>query len=134
MMQKQPEIGPLEIEVLGTLNATSDQGVSDIQSALKSAGKNLAYTTVMTVLVRLHKKGLVSRRKEGRQFLYTVSEKKSASPSGIFSRFKKSLFGAERLQPILALLDGESELTHEELKELRKQVDARLQSTESKKE
>lgn len=32
--------------------------------------RNLAYTTVMTVLDRLEKRGGVSRRKQGRSFLY----------------------------------------------------------------
>jgi predicted transcriptional regulator len=32
--------------------------------------RNLAYTTVMTVLERLEKRGGVSRRKQGRSFVY----------------------------------------------------------------
>ena len=35
-----------------------------------SGSKPLAYTTVMTLLERLARKGLVSRRKVGRAFLY----------------------------------------------------------------
>lgn len=35
--------------------------------------KPLAYTTVMTVLDNLHRKGLVGREKDGRAFRYTAS-------------------------------------------------------------
>ena len=35
--------------------------------------RNLAYTTVMTVLENLHRKGLVEREKDGRAFKYVAS-------------------------------------------------------------
>jgi predicted transcriptional regulator len=120
------EVGPLELEVLGILSAGGEQSVTDIQSRLKESGHDLAYTTVMTVLVRLHNKGLALRRKESRLFLYTQAKKKEASTNRIFERVKNSLFRAERLKPILSLLDGEEDLSKEELQELKKAVDERL--------
>ena len=42
------------------------------------AEKDLAYTTVMTVLARLAQKGLLQKRKEGRGFVYTPAVEKSA--------------------------------------------------------
>ncbi len=126
MGNKIPEVGPLELEVLGLLNAAHDLGVSDIQVSLKQKGHDLAYTTVMTVLVRLHKKNLVTRQKEGRQYLYSASQKKELSSHKIFQRFKKSLFGSERLKPILGLLEVDDELSKAELEELKKAVEAKL--------
>jgi predicted transcriptional regulator len=35
-------------------------------------GENLAYTTVMTVLARLHDQGVLGRERTGRAFAYTV--------------------------------------------------------------
>jgi BlaI family transcriptional regulator, penicillinase repressor len=43
--------------------------VRDVRGILVGQ-RNLAYTTVMTVLDRLEKRGGVSRRKHGRSFLY----------------------------------------------------------------
>ena len=43
--------------------------VKDVRDGL-TASHNLAYTTVMTVLDRLARKGGVARRKSGRSFLY----------------------------------------------------------------
>ncbi|MCA9634086.1 MAG: BlaI/MecI/CopY family transcriptional regulator [Myxococcales bacterium] len=34
--------------------------------------RDIAYTTVMTTLVRLHEKGLLERNREGRRFLYAA--------------------------------------------------------------
>ena len=43
--------------------------VKDVRSAI-AGSRELAYTTVMTVLDRLEKKGGVERRKIGRSFIY----------------------------------------------------------------
>lgn len=120
------EVGPLELEVLGILSSGSNQSVNTIQVRLKESGHDLAYTTVMTVLVRLHNKGLTIRHKEGRQFLYSPAKKKDASTSKIFEKIKNSLFRTERLKPILSLLDSGEDLSREELQELKKAVEDRL--------
>jgi predicted transcriptional regulator len=60
--------GPLEAEVMDVLWRGADLAVRDVQTQLT---RSVAYTTVMTTLDRLFKKGFVSRRREGRAFLYT---------------------------------------------------------------
>ncbi len=125
MANKLSDVGPLELKVLGILNSEANQSVSDIQVLLKQNGHDLAYTTVLTVLVRLFNKEFVVRQREGRLFLYSPA-KKNSSPLKIFERLKISLFGNEKLRPILGLLDSEEGLTQDELLELKKVVDARL--------
>jgi predicted transcriptional regulator len=120
------DVGPLEMEVLGHLNAGGEHSVGNIQEALKRTGQELAYTTVLTVLVRLHNKGLVQRRKESRYFLYSSTKKKNSSAIKIFERVKNSLFRNEKLKPILSLLDSEEELSREDLQELKRAVEERL--------
>jgi predicted transcriptional regulator len=129
MSKKLLGIGPLELEILGVLNAGGEQSVSDIQASLKKSGNDLAYTTVMTVLVRLHSKNLVQRRKESRYFLYSTAKKKDSTPSKIFEKMKNSLFRTERLAPILSLLDAEDDLSKDELEQLKKAVEERLKKT-----
>lgn len=48
---------------------------------------NLAYTTVMTVLGRLHEKGLVGRQQRGKGYLYTPR----FSPAELHDRMAKYL-------------------------------------------
>lgn len=65
-------IGTLEAEVLGHLwDSTEPLSVREIASKLK--GRRRAYTTVMTVLTRLHEKGLAERVLSGRAYLYRAS-------------------------------------------------------------
>lgn len=60
--------GELEGAVLAALWAADDALVpAEVQAAV---GGDLAYTTVMTILVRLHDKGLIEREKTGRAFAY----------------------------------------------------------------
>ncbi len=60
---------PLELECLKALWSLGSANVKDVREVLTER-RNLAYTTVMTVLDRLVKKGVVDRRKEGRSFVY----------------------------------------------------------------
>jgi len=60
---------PLELECLKALWGIGEGTVRDVRQVLVG-NKNLAYTTVMTVLDRLEKRGGVTRRKQGRSFLY----------------------------------------------------------------
>jgi len=60
-------IGPLEIAVMEILWTTGESNVHDVSARLN---RPLAYTTVMTTLDRLFKKGLLDRRKEERSFVY----------------------------------------------------------------
>jgi predicted transcriptional regulator len=60
--------GELEGDVLGLLwAADTPMTPGEIHAAL---GRDLAYTTVATVLTRLHDKGLVDREKAGRTHAY----------------------------------------------------------------
>jgi predicted transcriptional regulator len=60
---------PLELECLKVLWTLGEGNVKDVRQAL-TGNRNLAYTTVMTVLDRLARKGRVTRRKVGRSFVY----------------------------------------------------------------
>ena len=68
---------PLELECLKTLWTLGEGNVKDVRHVLEPA-RGLAYTTVMTVLDRLAHKGVVSRRKVGRSFVYTPAVTRDA--------------------------------------------------------
>jgi len=67
---KVESLGELEASALDVLwAAASPLSVRDVASRLKRRPA-LAYTTVMTVLDRLHDKGFVAREMDGRAYLY----------------------------------------------------------------
>lgn len=61
---------PLELLCLNALWSLKEGNVKDVQRIVNTT-RPLAYTTIMTVLERLLKKGKLSRRKAGRAFLYS---------------------------------------------------------------
>jgi len=64
--QAQP-LGRLEYTVMEVLWGRGESNVRDVAERLD---RPLAYTTVMTTLDRLYKKGLLDRRKQERAFWY----------------------------------------------------------------
>lgn len=61
-------LGELEREIMEMLwTNSSEMSVRDVHSRFND---RLAYTTLMTTLDRLHKKGLLARRPDGKAFLY----------------------------------------------------------------
>jgi len=60
---------PLEMLCLKALWSLGEGNVGEVRR-LVSESKPLAYTTVMTVLERLARRNIVSRRKSGRAFVY----------------------------------------------------------------
>ena len=61
---------PLELECLKALWTLGQGNVKDVREIL-TQNRKLAYTTVMTVLDRLEKRGRVARCKQGRRFVYS---------------------------------------------------------------
>jgi len=60
---------PLELECLNALWTLGQGNVKQVR-AIVTAHRPLAYTTIMTVLDRLVRKGQLERRKHGRAFVY----------------------------------------------------------------
>jgi predicted transcriptional regulator len=60
---------PLELLCLRALWSLQEGSVKEVQRIV-AASRPLAYTTIMTVLERLLRKGKLARRKVGRSFVY----------------------------------------------------------------
>jgi predicted transcriptional regulator len=62
-------LGPLEIAVMEIL---WEHGQGNVHDVIEKLGRPLAYTTIMTTLDRLYKKGFLTRHKSERAFLYST--------------------------------------------------------------
>jgi predicted transcriptional regulator len=124
-MVARHELGPLEMRVLGLFENEEPRSVGEIRKRLQDRGSQLAYTTVMTVLSRLHDKGVLVRKREGRRFLYALSGQSAEKTGRLVARIHRALFRTVRMQPLAALIEDD-ELSTAELQELRKLVDDKL--------
>lgn len=66
-----PQLHELEAEVMEELWSQQEATVRTVMDALNErTSKPRAYTTYMTIMARLHKKGVLDRRREGKTDLY----------------------------------------------------------------
>jgi BlaI family transcriptional regulator, penicillinase repressor len=66
-----PSLHELESEVMEELWKAGESPVRAVMESLNERAANpRAYTTYMTIMARLHKKGLLSRRREGKTDYY----------------------------------------------------------------
>lgn len=111
-------LGPLERQVLEAAWRRDEISVRDV---FVSFDERIAYTTLMTTLDRLYKKGLLSRRKSGRAFLYSPRVTREEFEQGIAEDVIDGLLGrgAHGVEPVLAcIVDAVSENDRELLDEL----------------
>jgi predicted transcriptional regulator len=84
--------GALEQEVLGCLAAAGRPlTVAEVQADI---GGDLAYTTVLTALSRLHAKGALHREPAGRGYAYTVPADPSAMGASVTARRMSQLLAS----------------------------------------
>lgn len=71
-------LGSLETEVMIALRELKSGSARDVRRSLEGRGMRVAYTTVATILTRLHQKGFVHRRREscrgGERYVYRPAE------------------------------------------------------------
>ena len=82
---------PLELQCLKALWELGEANVKDVRRVL-TGNRNLAYTTVMTVLDRLERRGGVRRRKIGRSFVYTPTLSRESLRRLALKEFVDSFF------------------------------------------
>jgi len=93
--RKPAPLGHLETTVMNVLWTRAPRGEASVHDVIGSLERPLAYTTVMTTLDRLYKKGLLERRKLNRAFLYsprlTRAEWEQQLVAGLVSPVSKDL-------------------------------------------
>jgi predicted transcriptional regulator len=94
-------LGSLEREVMDVVWQTDETTVREVQAVLP---RRVAYTTVMTTLDRLFKKGFVSRSRAGRAFVYRASRTRHQTEAALASGFVSGLFSGGAAMPILSNL------------------------------
>jgi predicted transcriptional regulator len=73
-----PPLHELEAEVMDTVWDLEEASVRTVMDALnRDAPKPRAYTTYMTILGRLHGKGMLERRREGKTDVYRAVHTRS---------------------------------------------------------
>ena len=108
-----------ELGVMNTLWSIDQGTVRDIHAAL---GRDVAYTTVATLLKILEKKAFVQSQKQGRTLVYQpLVTQESYQQTGL-SHLMQRVFGGDPIALMRTLVGGQN-LSEEELASLEAMVD-----------
>ncbi len=115
------QLGPLEDELLRVLWTRGDATVREL---IDDSAVDGAYTTIMTTLDRLYKKGLLERSPEGRAFRYRPKQSEAELNQNLVAAGLKELLASsvEHRAPISFLVDTISEHDAALLEELQQAV------------
>lgn len=100
-------LGELEAKVMEEVWSRGTCNVRDVYEALRLK-KQIAYTTVMTIMTRLTEKHLLVKEKEGQAFLYRPSVSKEEFSRGVASEVISGLldgFGKGVISQLVAEVD-----------------------------
>ena len=95
----------------------SEFAVADVQRALER-DRDIAYTTVMTTVGRLHAKGILSRVRDGRRYVYKPCMSREAFSQAMARELLSSLSGLGHDQALALLVDQVADADADELKKL----------------
>lgn len=113
-------LGPLERQILELLWRRGTATVRELVDDREVAG---AYTTLMTTLDRLHKKGVLNREPDGRAFRYSPRQTETEFHASIARSAIRQLLGTESSAPVSYLVDAVSDYDRELLDELERAIE-----------
>jgi predicted transcriptional regulator len=120
MRRPSPTLTPQELEIMKVVWSRGHATVRDVYEALLEERK-IAYTTVMTMMNVLEKKGYLRKKAEGRSYLYRPTRPQGQVVASMVRDFVQRVFGGSAA-PLLAHLVDDERLTPEELDALAKRI------------
>jgi BlaI family penicillinase repressor len=97
------DLAPLELDCMNTLWPMGEGTVREIRERLAER-RPRAYTTIMTIMDRLARKGIVERRKSGRAYVYRANLSAEDARAQALSQVVENFFGGSK-EAVIAQLD-----------------------------
>lgn len=117
--RKSEQMTPLELEIMQVLWETGPASVQTVQKELK---RELAYTTVQTMLTVLHRKKKVKRTLKDKAYIYKPAVTRTKFTGHAVREFIDRLFGGSAEGLLMSLLQ-EKHLTAEQLASLHELIE-----------
>jgi predicted transcriptional regulator len=119
--QKYVSLGELELEILDILWEKSVVTVKDIHETLLRK-RDIAYTTVMTVMSRLFDKGILERSQTGRTYVYKPQFTRDQIAHNLMNRVKNKIFHGS-LEGIFSYMLSQKSISSDELSKLKEIIE-----------
>jgi BlaI family transcriptional regulator, penicillinase repressor len=107
------DLAPLELDCMNTLWPLGEATVREIRDRLAER-RARAYTTIMTIMDRLARKGIVERRKAGRKYVYRPKLSAEEARAHALEQVLEKFFGGSKEDMLAQLQAGHSDGHHSE--------------------
>lgn len=99
-------LSDLQLAVMRVLWTRGEATIAEVVSDLQ-AKRGLAHSTVATLLLRLEKRGLLSKRREGRAYIYSTVLSEAEVKHSMVSDLIASLFQGDSMELLAHLVRSE---------------------------
>lgn len=110
---KAQELTQRELEIMHVFWEQGDMTVADVRQKLEESGRELAYTTVATLVKILGEKGFVKQINDSRPYVFQPVRTFDEVSKNLLSDMIKRVFGGSREQLLVRLMD-QKKLTRRE--------------------
>jgi predicted transcriptional regulator len=118
------QLTELQLDIMNVLWERGEASVEDLRTALKP-DRDLAHSTVSTILSRLEKKGIVRHRPDGRQFLYSAAVAAARVQHSVMTGLSQTLdrlFGGDVTHAVSYFL-SKNDIDEEDLARVRELIE-----------
>ena len=130
-MPTEPQLSRRERQIMDALFASEEADVQTIQEALPNAPGDMAVRKMLSIL---EAKGLVSRRKDGRRFLYKPRQGRKRAGSAAMQHLLSTFFSGSVEEALATHLgDPKTKLTDDELQRMIGMIEKARQEKRTKK-
>lgn len=126
MADTQP-LTDLQIALLTVLWERGEASTGEVCAALKP-DRELAHTTVATLLSRLERRGVVAHRQEGRHYVYRALRTRAQVRHSMVAELTEALFGGDAAELVSHLVSAH-DVDHHELARIRELLEEAGEST-----
>ena len=115
------QIGETEMEVLHHVWALGEATVADVRELVLEE-RDVAYTTIMTVMKKLAEKEYLKYRKEGRSYVYSPAQPPEEVQHGLLSSLMDNVFKGSLMDLVQTLVRHE-DLSDAERRDIKALID-----------
>lgn len=131
MSEKILGLGSLQSEVMELIWVRGEATVAQLVEAIGKR-RAVSYTTVLSAVQKLEKKGWLKHRSEGRAYVYRAAREKTDVGGSKLRELLSTAFSGDPRLLLSSLLD-ETRLSDSDLAELRSLIDERRKGTTKRK-
>ena len=122
-MTRAHQLGELQLAIMRILWSEGEATVATVHRLLQP-DRELAHTTVATMLSKMEKKGVVAHRAEGRVYVYRATVTQAEVNRSMVSDLTERLFGGSSAALVSHLLDRE-DIDPAELRRIRDMIEGK---------